>query len=96
MWLCAKRFNRDFWLPDEQFYALALQRGNRPATVAASNPRQTLWTGIIAAESAQRVASRPPADDMFSGWGIRTLSARAQRYNPIGYHLGTVWPHDKC
>jgi glycogen debranching enzyme len=53
-----------------------------------------LWTGIVADHRAQRIAERLMADDMFSGWGVRTLSSRERRYNPIGYHLGTVWPHD--
>jgi glycogen debranching enzyme len=89
-----ERFNCDFWLPDKQFYALALQDNERPAEVIASNPGQALWTGIVAAERAVATAERLMAEDMFSGWGVRTLSSRERRYNPIGYHLGTVWPHD--
>jgi glycogen debranching enzyme len=89
-----KRFNRDFWLPDLSFYAEALQAGDRPAAVVSSNPGQALWTGIVAADRAPQVAQRLLADDMFSGWGVRTLSGRERRYNPISYHDGTVWPHD--
>jgi glycogen debranching enzyme len=89
-----ERFNRDFWLADQQFYALALQRDNKPAAVIASNPGQALWTGIIDEDRAAQVVRRLMAEDMFTGWGIRTLSAQERRYNPISYHDGTVWPHD--
>lgn len=90
------RFNRDFWLADKQFYAIALQQGNRPAAVISSNPGQALWTGIVDAAKAQAVVRQLMAEDMFGGWGIRTLSTRERRSNPIGYHLGTVWPHDNA
>jgi glycogen debranching enzyme len=88
------RFNRAFWLDDLAFYALALQNGDRPCAVVASNPGQALWTGIVATDKAGPTVRRLMADDMFTGWGIRTLSNRERRYNPIGYHIGTVWPHD--
>jgi glycogen debranching enzyme len=87
-------FNRDFWLDDKQFYAIALQKDGRPADVISSNPGQALWTGIIDESRAEKVVQHLMAEDMFSGWGIRTLSHKERRYNPIGYHLGTVWPHD--
>jgi glycogen debranching enzyme len=88
------RFNRDFWLPDKKFFAIALQSGGRPVAVASSNPGQALWTGIVDDDKASATMQRLMADDLFSGWGIRTLSSNEVRYNPIGYHLGTVWPHD--
>jgi glycogen debranching enzyme len=88
------RFNRDFWVEERQFYALALQAQNRPADAVSSNPGQALWTGIIDPKNARPTADRVMSDGMFSGWGIRTLSSKEPRYNPIGYHLGTVWPHD--
>jgi glycogen debranching enzyme len=88
------RFNRDFWLADQDCYALALQAGGAPAAVVSSNPGQALWTGICDDDKAQQTVARLMADDMFSGWGVRTLATGAARYNPIGYHLGTVWPHD--
>jgi len=90
------RFNHDFWLEDKHFYALALQRDNRPAAVISSNPGQALWSGIIDQSRAAAVVHRLLADDMFSGWGIRTLSTKERRANPVGYHLGTVWPHDNA
>jgi glycogen debranching enzyme len=91
-----ERFNRDFWLEAEGCYALALEEGKRPCAVVSSNPGQALWTGIAAPAQAWRTADRLLADDMFSGWGIRTLSARERRYNPISYQLGSVWPHDNA
>ncbi len=87
-------FNRDYWLEDKQFYALALQRGGTPAAVISSNPGQALWTGIVEENRAAPVVHHLMAPDMFSGWGVRTLSKHEKRFNPIGYHLGTVWPHD--
>ena len=89
-----ERFNRDFWMEDEGCYALALQAGGRQAAVVSSNPGQALWTGIVDQDKAERTIKRLMAEDMFSGWGVRTLSSKARAYNPIGYHLGTVWPHD--
>lgn len=90
------RFNREFWMEDKGCYALALQADHRPARVIASNPGHALWAGIADADKARRTVERLMADDMFSGWGVRTLSSRERRYNPISYHLGTVWPHDNA
>ena len=91
-----RRFNQDFWIEEKGFYAIALQKDNRPAVVISSNPGQALWSGIIEDSRAAAVVRRLTADDMFSGWGVRTLSTREKRSNPIGYHLGTVWPHDNA
>ena len=88
------RVNRDFWLEDKKFFALALEAGGRPAAVISSNPGQALWTGIVEPDKAERVGQRLLAADMFNGWGVRTLSSQEEPYQPIGYHLGTVWPHD--
>jgi glycogen debranching enzyme len=90
------RFNRDFWAEGLGTFALALQKGGERAEVVTSNAGQALWTGIAEPDKARRTADRLMADDMFSGWGIRTLSSRERRYNPIGYHVGTVWPHDNA
>ncbi len=90
----SSRFNRDFWLEDKGFYVLALQAGKKPAAVVSSNPGHALWSGIVDQDKAQRTVGVLMAEDMFNGWGIRTLSERERRYNPIGYHLGTAWPHD--
>jgi glycogen debranching enzyme len=89
-------FNRDFWLENLGFYALALQNGGKPAAVISSNPGQALWTKIIEKELAKQTVDHLMSEDMFSGWGVRTLSEKERSYNPIGYHLGTVWPHDNA
>ncbi|HET7439591.1 MAG TPA: amylo-alpha-1,6-glucosidase, partial [Nitrospira sp.] len=89
-----ERFNRDFWVEDEGCYALALEAGRRPCRVMSSNPGQALWAGIVDERKAARVVQRLMKPDLFNGWGIRTLSYKERRYNPMGYHLGTVWPHD--
>src|SRR5438132_1234877 len=88
------RFERDFWSEELGCYVLARQAGGRPVAQVASNAGQVLWGGIAAPARAARVAARLLADDMFSGWGIRTLSSASTAYNPISYHLGSVWPHD--
>jgi glycogen debranching enzyme len=90
-----ERFNRDFWLADEGFLALGLHGKPRTAIdVISSNPGHALFCGIVPEDRARLIAERLMADDMYSGWGIRTLSTRERAYNPVGYHLGTVWPHD--
>jgi glycogen debranching enzyme len=90
--LC-EQFDRDFWLP-QGYYALALQDGNRPAAVLSSNAGHALWSGIALPARARTTAEQLLNTEMFNGWGVRTLSSAALRYNPLGYHLGTVWPHD--
>lgn len=87
-----ERVNDRFWLEDEQYYAPALDPDKRPVRSITSNPGHALAAGIIAPERARAVADRLLADDLFSGWGIRTLSAKHPSYNPFAYHLGTVWP----
>ena len=90
------RFERDFWDGDLGCYVLARQAGGRPVAVVSSNAGQVLWGRIAHPARAARVAERLLAPDMFSGWGIRTLSNRAAAYNPMSYHLGSVWPHDNA
>jgi glycogen debranching enzyme len=89
-------FNREFWMEAEEFYALALDGDGRACEVISSNPGHCLWTGIVDERRAPSVAKRMLGEDMFSGWGIRTLSARERRYNPMSYHNGSVWPHDNA
>ena len=86
-----KRFNRDWWMETEGFYALALDADKRPARSITSNVGHCLATGIIDDERVPRVVERLFAPDMFSGWAIRTLSASHPSYNPLAYHLGSVW-----
>lgn len=88
------RFNQDFWMPNESFLAQALDGDKRHIESVTSNAGQCLWSGIVEEEKAPMVARRLFADDMFSGWGIRTLSARSSNYNPMSYHNGSIWPHD--
>ncbi len=90
-----ERFNREFWMKDRQFFAQALD-AEGICDVISSNPAQCLWTGIIDQKYAKYVVDRIFRDDMFTEWGIRTLSSKEQRYNPLGYHNGTVWPHDNA
>jgi glycogen debranching enzyme len=83
-----------FWLADERLLALALDGNGDPLRVASSNMGQCLWSGIIPHERVMDVVSRTMAPDLLSPWGIRTLGDRERAYNPLGYHLGTVWAHD--
>jgi glycogen debranching enzyme len=90
-----ERFNREFWMKDRQFFAQALD-AEGVCDVISSNPAQCLWTGIIDQKYVKYVVGGIFRDDMFTEWGIRTLSSKEQRYNPLGYHNGTVWPHDNA
>ena len=91
-----ERFDRDFWIPDRGQYALALDRDKRPIDSMTSNVGHLLWSGIVPTARAAAVRDRLMAPDMFSGWGIRTMSSLDSGYNPIEYHDGTVWPHDSA
>lgn len=88
------RFNRDFWLPEQDYCALALDGEGKRVDSITSNPGHCLNLGILLPEKAYSVAERLRAPDMFNGWGIRTLSSLSPAYNPMGYHTGSVWPHD--
>lgn len=90
------KFNEVFWLPSMGYYCMALDQDKRPAAVVGSNPGHALWCGIVPPDRAAQVATRLMSEDMYSGWGIRSLSTQEARYNPAGYHLGTVWPHDNA
>jgi glycogen debranching enzyme len=89
-------FERDFWLNKEKMLALALDGDKRPCAVMSSNGAHCLATGLLDGDLATMLAERLLADDMFSGWGVRTLSSREHRYNPMSYHNGSVWPHDNA
>ncbi|MGE5335278.1 MAG: glycogen debranching N-terminal domain-containing protein [Nitrososphaerota archaeon] len=88
------RFWERFWVEDAGIYAYALDSAKRPVRTVASNMGHCLWSGIAAPEHAARIAERLQQPDMWSGWGIRTLSASNPVYNPFSYQLGSVWPHD--
>lgn len=87
-----RRFNARFWMAEERFFALALDPDKRQVRSIASNPAACLAYGIVDDDKAKAVVERLMAPDMFSGWGIRTLSSAHPAYNPLAYHLGSVWP----
>jgi glycogen debranching enzyme len=89
-----ERFNRDFWDDELGYYVLALDGEKRQVDAVTSNPGHLLWSGIVPKSRARAVADRLLSDELFSGWGIRTLSTEMRGYNPLEYHNGTVWPHD--
>jgi glycogen debranching enzyme len=89
-----KTFHDAFWLPELGTYALALDGSKRPCEVRASNAGHLLLTGIVDDEPARALATTLLSDAFFSGWGIRTLATSEDRYGPITYHNGSVWPHD--
>jgi glycogen debranching enzyme len=91
-----ERFNDAFWWESEGTYYLGLDGEKRPIRTVASNAGHCLASGIVPPERAGRVVDRLMAPDMWSGWGIRTLSADHPSYNPYSYHLGSVWPHDNA
>ena len=90
------RFEEAFWCEDLSTYALALDGDKKPCRVRASNAGYCLFTGIARRERARLVAHTLLGDDFFSGWGIRTVSSRENRYNPMSYHNGSIWPHDNA
>jgi glycogen debranching enzyme len=83
-----------FWMDDEDCYAMALDGNDRPVRSVSTNAGHLLWTGTASPERAARLAKRLLARDMFTGFGLRTLSAANRGYNPLSYHCGSVWPHD--
>ena len=91
-----ERFLRDFWMRDEGCYCLALEREGRQVASVASNAAQVLWTGIASTDHAHKIATRIMKADMFSGWGVRTLSADHPAFDPLAYQQGSVWPFDNA
>ena len=91
-----RRFNRDFWLADEKFFAQALDARKHQVRAISSNPGHCLWMRIVDRSKAAHVARRLVSRDMFSGWGVRTLSERAVNYDACSYHNGSVWPFDSA
>ena len=89
-----RRFDKAFWLPDRGYYALALDADGSQVDALASNIGHLLWSGIVDASRAKSIVEHLMGPRMYSGWGVRTLAEGEGRYNPIGYHLGTVWPFD--
>jgi glycogen debranching enzyme len=89
-----QRFNRDYWIPERGYFALALDEQGGHVDALSSNIGHLLWSGIVDTSKARAVVKHLMSPQMFSGWGVRTISTDEQRYNPIGYHVGTVWPFD--
>jgi glycogen debranching enzyme/putative sterol carrier protein len=88
------RFNRDFWLPEPGWYALALDGDKRPVDSLTSVLGHLLWSGIVDDDRIEQIVALLTGERLNSGWGVRTFATDQTGYNPIGYHLGTVWPHD--
>ncbi|MEU4565211.1 glycogen debranching N-terminal domain-containing protein [Micromonospora sp. NPDC023956] len=89
-----QRFNRDFWVTDGEYMALALDGDGRQVDALSSNIGHLLWSGIVEEQKAPALARHLMSPALFSGWGVRTLAENQGRYNPIGYHVGTIWPFD--
>ena len=87
-------FRRDFWMPERGCHALALDGDKRRVDSLTSNIGHLLWSGVLDDDEAAATTERLLGEQLNSGWGVRTLGAREAGYNPLGYHTGTVWPHD--
>ncbi|MFB7999198.1 glycogen debranching N-terminal domain-containing protein [Streptomyces sp. NPDC056002] len=90
------RFQRDFWMADRAFPALALDDDGRHVDALASDAGHLLWSGLLDKEYGEAVGRRLLEPDFFSGWGVRTLAAGQAAYHPLSYHRGSVWPHDNA
>jgi glycogen debranching enzyme len=88
------KFNRDYWLEERGCFALAIDGDQRRVDSITSNIGHLLWSGIADDDKAKLCVEHLMSDRMFTGWGVRTMAEGEGGYNPIGYHLGTVWPHD--
>jgi len=89
-----RNFNRDFWIEEPGYFAQALDGEKNQVDSITSNPGHLLWSGIVDEEKADDLRDWLFSADMFSGWGVRTMSSRVRAYNPVSYHNGSVWPHD--
>jgi glycogen debranching enzyme len=89
-----RRFNRDFWVQDGEYFAIALDQDGRQVDTLTSNIGHLLWSGIVDKSKAKAIVGHLMGKRLFSGWGVRTMAVGEARYNPIGYHVGTVWPFD--
>jgi glycogen debranching enzyme len=91
-----EKFIRDFWLPEEGFYALAMDGDKKQVRTLTSNIGHLLWSGIVPDEHVDQVVGHLLGDRLYSGWGVRTMAKGQLAYNPMEYHNGTVWPHDNA
>ncbi|HEY6759054.1 MAG TPA: glycogen debranching N-terminal domain-containing protein [Baekduia sp.] len=88
------RVRQDFWMPERGCHALALDGDKRQVDGLTSNIGHLLWSGLLSDDEATATAERLLGEELFSGWGVRTLGSGEDGYNPLGYHTGTVWPHE--
>jgi glycogen debranching enzyme len=91
-----QKFNEVFWDEELSCYALALDGNKKPCKVVSSNAGHCLFCGIVDEDKVSKLAATLTSTEMFSGWGIRTLSECERRYNPMSYHNGSIWPHDNA
>lgn len=91
-----KRFQTDFWMPENHYMAEALDGDGKQCNVISSNPGHTMSSGINTDAQNLQIADKIYHPDMNSGWGIRTLSSAERAYNPLSYHDGSIWPHDNA
>src|SRR5258707_584373 len=91
-----RRFNQDFWLADRELFPPAIDGDGPKADACTSNIGHLLWSGIVAEDKAEAVVRHLMGPHLYSGWCVRTMAAGERCYNPIGYHLGTIWPHDNA
>ncbi|MCD6022916.1 MAG: glycogen debranching protein [Actinomycetia bacterium] len=92
-----QRFQQDYWLEDRGgFYALGLDPAGRPIDAMTSNMGHLLWSGLVPPEREAAIIDNLFSSSMWSGWGVRTMSSDDAGYDPIGYHVGSVWPHDNA
>jgi glycogen debranching enzyme len=89
-----RRFNRDFWIEKDEYFALALDADGNQVDALSSNNGHLLWSGIVDKSKAKAVVRHLMGPRLFTGWGVRTLAEGEGRFNPIGYHVGTIWPFD--
>ena len=91
-----RRFDAAFWMPDVGYYAVALDADKRQVGSITSNPAHALWSGIVPPDRVGQIAERLMSEELDSGWGIRTYASGQPGFNPIGYHTGSIWPHDNA
>lgn len=89
-----EQFNEAFWLPERSYYAAAVTGDGRRVDTYTSNVGQCLWSGIVDPDRADAVVDRLFSEELYSGWGVRSMSTADAGYSPVSYHIGSVWPHD--
>lgn len=88
------KFNKSFWVSDGEYFALGLDKDKRLIDTPSSSMGHLLWSEIVDDDKKEKIVKHLMSDGLYSGWGIRTITKESKSYNPLGYHLGTVWPHD--